>query len=128
MMKDSLFFFSAYYICENRNLDICLADHIAGALMVTSAAGSFRFRYSGPSSGIDRAFTPYGITTDSQKRIITADSDNDLIHIIDQDGNVLVYIDNCDLKRPSGWCVDFKDNIMVTYLKTALVKKTQCYQ
>lgn len=95
-------FFSAYYICENRHLDICLADHIAGALMVTSAAGSFRFRYSGPSSGIDRAFTPHDITTDSQKRIITADSDNDLIHIIDQDGNVFVYIDNCDLKRPSG--------------------------
>ena len=96
MTKDSLFF-SASYICENRNFDICLADHIAGAVIVTSAAGKLRFRYSGPSFSINRPFTPRGITTDSQKRIIKADSDNDLTHITDQDGNFLVYIDNCDL-------------------------------
>ena len=94
-------FSSACYICENRNLDVCVADHIAGAVIITSAAGKLRFRYSGPSFSIDRAFTPRDITTDSQKRIITADSDNDLIHIIDRDGNFRVYIDNCDLKRPS---------------------------
>ena len=94
-------FSSACYICENINLDICMADHIARAVIVTSAAGKLRFRYSGPSFSIDRAFTPRGSTTDSQKRIIKTDSDNDLTHITDQDGNFLIYIDNCDLKRPS---------------------------
>ena len=127
MTKDSLFF-STCYICENRNFDTCVADHIAGAVIVTSAAGKLRFRYSGPSFSIDRAFTLRGITTDSQKWIITADSDNDLIHITDQDGNFLVYFDNCDLKCPSGLCVDSKDNIIVAEFKTGLVKKIQWYQ
>ena len=121
-------FSSASYICENRNLDICVADHIARAVIVTSAAGSFRFRYSGHSSSIDRAFTPRGITTDSQKRIITADSYNELIHITDTEGNFLIYIDNCDLKCPLDLCVDSKDNIIVAEFKTGLMKKIQCYQ
>ena len=105
-----------------------MADHIAGAVIVISAAGKLRYKYSGPSSSIIRTYTPRGINTDSQKKIITADSYTDLIHITDQDGNFLVYIDNCDLKCPSGVCVDSKDNIFVAEFKTGLVKKIQCYQ
>ena len=94
-------FYSASYICENRNLDICVADHIARAVIVTSAAGSFRFRYSGPSSSIDRAFTARGITTASQReslqRTVITTSSTSLTRMV----IFLVYIENCDLKRPS---------------------------
>ena len=34
-------------LTENRNLDICVADHRAGAEVVVSAVGKLRFRYTG---------------------------------------------------------------------------------
>ncbi|XP_061168606.1 E3 ubiquitin-protein ligase TRIM71-like [Saccostrea echinata] len=110
------------HITENRNLDICVADNGFHAIVVVNMTGKLRFRYTGHTLAQTNLLSPRGITTDSQSHILTADNESNCIHIIDQDGQFLRYID-CGLSEPWGLCIDTNDNLFVAEMQSNQVKK-----
>ena len=113
------------HLTENINSDICVADYKARAVVVVRPEGNLRFRYTGSSTSSEGSFCPVGIAADSQGHILIADHINNLIHIIDMDGNFLQYIEINVLHRPWGLCVDRRDDLFVAENITRKLKKIQ---
>ncbi|XP_062611287.1 E3 ubiquitin/ISG15 ligase TRIM25-like [Saccostrea cucullata] len=119
---------SGSYTTENRNLDICVSDGGAKAVVVVNHAGKLRFRYTGHTPAPkNKPFYPPGITTDSQSHILTADYNNNCVHIINQDGQFLRYIE-CGLIYPYGLCTDTNDNLFVAQNGNKKVQKVKYLQ
>lgn len=105
--------YKAKYLTENRNLDICVADYAAGAVVVVNQAGKLQFRYTGhPPILMRNSFFPLGIATNSQSHILISDFNSHYIHVLESNGQFLCYIEN--MSDSFGLCVDKHDNLFVT--------------
>ncbi|XP_062591580.1 uncharacterized protein LOC134253080 [Saccostrea cucullata] len=107
--KNRPLFICPTHIAENGNGDICVSD--VNAVVVTDAGGFLRFRYTGAQS--DPQFDPYGICCDSKNNIIVADMMKNRIHVINQNGELLHYIQYKDMHMPRALCIDEHDNLYV---------------
>ncbi|XP_061195779.1 uncharacterized protein LOC133204008 [Saccostrea echinata] len=119
----------ADFIDENKNLDVVVSDLGARRIVVVDKYGIFKFNYTGNLQPERyKSFGCSGVTTDSKSNIIVADEYNDVLHVIDQNGQFLMYIDNCKLQRPGDLCADSEDMLYVTEPVTNKVKKIKLYK
>lgn len=103
------------FVCENRVTDdICVSD-LDKKVIVLSSSGVFRFTYTGNQPAIQKSktFTPRGIACTGKGHILVADVENDLVHMLDSDGQFITHILSSisPIFRPWGICVDNEDRI-----------------
>ncbi|XP_062603329.1 E3 ubiquitin-protein ligase TRIM71-like [Saccostrea cucullata] len=101
------------YVAENGNGDICVSDSNARNVVVADKSGRVRFRYDGSPAKRRKSLDPLHIATDSMRQIIVADENNDCLHILDQNGQFLMCVDNCGLYQPCGLSLDSTGRLWV---------------
>jgi streptogramin lyase len=113
------------YVVENNNGDVCASDRNANTVVVVNKSGRVRFRYDGTPARRKRSFHPRHIVTDSMSHIIVADINNACLHILDQNGQFLRCVDNCELAKPIGLSLDSEGRLWVGLRNTGEVKVIQ---
>ncbi|XP_062620680.1 E3 ubiquitin-protein ligase TRIM71-like [Saccostrea cucullata] len=81
-------------LTENGNGDICAADCYGKMVVVVDSFGRLRFKYTGNLSKQSKytEFSPSHIAADVSTQILISDKSNNIVHIIDSDGNFVRYI------------------------------------
>lgn len=115
----------ALYIVENNNGDVCISDDNAGVIIVVNLAGKVRFRYNGKPARKNNQFSPRNIVTDSLSQIIVADNGNSCLHILDQDGQFIKCVDNCELDNVHALSVDGEGRLWAGLFKSGIIKVIQ---
>lgn len=116
------------FIEENKNHDIVVSDWNTQAVVVVTRMGKFRFSYTGnPGSKTAKPFNPYGVATDSMCHILIADFDNNVVHILDRNGQFVFYIGSCHLQYPWDLSTDCNDNLLVAECYSNDVKQIKYF-
>lgn len=99
------------YITENRNGDIVVSDSVS-ALIVTDFKGVHRFTYTGNLPGSEQRL--WGICTDELLNILMCDERSKAIHVIDKDGQFLMYLlkKDKDIDKPCSLSYDANKNFL----------------
>ncbi|XP_061179118.1 E3 ubiquitin-protein ligase TRIM71-like [Saccostrea echinata] len=122
IFKEGLY---SLYMTENNNGDICVSDRNAKIVVVVDKTGRIRFQYDGTAARREKPFSPGRIVTDSLSQIIVTDYNNDCLHILDQNGQLLRCVDNFGLDKPSGLSVDIAGRLWVGLFDSGEVKVIQ---
>lgn len=109
------------HLIENGNGDVCVADCAGLSVVGVDLSGELRFQYMGNVTIFSKytKFKPSKIINDSQQHILINDDSNDIVHIIDSDGNFIRYITYpCN----GGISVDIDHNLVVGERKTGKIR------
>ncbi|XP_062590735.1 tripartite motif-containing protein 2-like [Saccostrea cucullata] len=120
--------FSSYVPCivENKNYDIVVND--INSVTVMDHEGKFKFNYGNNSNSPKyKDIIPCGLVVDSMRHILIADGGNNIIHIIDQIGQFLRYIDNCGIHEPCNLSKDSNDILFVAESEIHQVKQIKYF-
>nr|XP_022307063.1 uncharacterized protein LOC111113256 isoform X1 [Crassostrea virginica] len=108
-------------LTENGNGDICVADNAGKAVVVVNPSDELRFKYQGNTSPKPKykSFQPSNIATDVNQQILINDDPNDIVHVIDKDGNFLRYIEYpCN----GGLSIDSEHNLIAGNQKSGEIR------
>lgn len=108
-------------LSENGNGDICVADPTGKAVFVMYAFKELRFSYTGSRTLHKRinSFEPLDIINNGNFDILISDESNNLVHIIDFDGNFIRYLE-CPCN--GGFSVDSDHNLVVGESTTGKIR------
>ncbi|XP_078330866.1 uncharacterized protein LOC111117833 [Crassostrea virginica] len=116
------------HMSKNNNGDVCVSDVNADSVVVVDKTGRVRFRYDGTPARREESFGPRGIVTDALSQIIVADVDNNCLHILDQNGEFLRFVDDCGLEDPFGLSVDSEGRLWVGSWQSGEIKVIEYLQ
>lgn len=104
-----------FRLCENTNSDVCIVDKsgaFTGRLVVLELSGSLKFTYTGNSTADQKStFDPRDVACDSLGRILVSDCGNHMVHILDQDGDIVCHINTLKLGIKYPWSLSFESYV-----------------
>lgn len=108
-------------LADNRNGDICVSDFAGKNVVVVDVCGDLRFKYKGNITKRTnyKPFQPSHIVTNDIQQILVADLPNDIVHIIDSDGNFIRYI---EYPCRGGMSIDTDCNLVVGEEGTGIIR------
>lgn len=108
-----------FRIAVNTNGDICVSDYGDGTRGVTilQRDGTVKCWYKGQpaTKASDQPFLPHGIVCDGNGYILVSDWNNDCVHVLDKDGNFMLYLVNAKdgLEGPNALGLDGRGYLWV---------------
>lgn len=108
-----------FRIAVNVNGDMCVSDYGDGTRGVTIVQKDGRVKcwYKGPPVGMscDQPFLPHGIVCDVNGHILVSDWNNDNVHVLDREGNFLLFLVNAKdgLEGPNALGIDKRGYLWV---------------
>lgn len=108
-------------LADNKNGDICVSDFAGKNVVVVDVCVNLRYKYKGNITRRThyKPFQPSHILTNDTQIILVANFSNDIIHIIDNDGNFIRYI---EFPCKGGLCLDYHHNLVVGEEKTGIIR------
>ncbi|XP_078330167.1 uncharacterized protein LOC144624376 [Crassostrea virginica] len=120
--------FNSLFMSENNTGDVCISDVNADTVVVVNKTGRVRFRYDGTPARREISFGPRGIVTDALSQIIVTDTNNDCLHILDQNGQFMKCVDDCGLVKPLGLSLDSEGRLWSGLYGTGEIKVIEYLQ
>lgn len=81
------------YVTQTANGDVCVTNtdsKDSGSVIVTNKDGGLRFSYNGMN--MKKPFYPHGVVSDKHGHVLILDTNNDVIHLVDQNGEFLNFL------------------------------------